>query len=57
MGNRQTNYTRIYREKIRRDALVYREIKELAIDHPDLGPVIREAERRVDAERGTRQAS
>ena len=54
----QTEYTRAYRTKLRRDAFVYRELKELAIDHPGLGPVIREAERRVDARMETaREAS
>lgn len=48
MGNRQTNYTRVYREKIRRDALVFRELREISFDHPDLKGYIEEAEHRVD---------
>lgn len=53
----QTEYTRAYRNRVRRDANVYRELKEIAIDQPGLGPAIREAERRVDARMAEAQAS
>jgi hypothetical protein len=57
MANRQTEYTRNYRTRLRRDAYVYHALKEMALDNPELMAQVREAERQADARIKVRQAS
>lgn len=52
MANKQTVYTRDFRARQRRGNRVYIQLREMALDHPELGPLIREAEAAVDEKHG-----
>lgn len=52
MANKQTVYTRDFRARQRRGNRVYLQLREMALDHPELGPLIREAEAAVDEKHG-----